>query len=169
MFALVGLYVVGALVASRLGSRVFSWQAVVLSRVPVVKNIYSLAKQTADAIYSPSGNRFSRVVFLEWPRPGVRALGFVTGHSHLPRDDRRLLVVYIPTVPNPTSGNLAFVPEDDVVEAGLTVEEAMKVVFSGGIVLPPELRVSLRGGLPEPASHLDSRPGDGASPQDQAN
>ena len=61
-----------------------------------------------------------------------------------------MLVVYVPTVPNPTSGNLAFVPEEDIVETEMSVEEAMKVVFSGGIVLPDDMRVRYRAGLPEP-------------------
>ena len=67
-------------------------------------------------------------------------MGFITGHCPSPaQDGKDLLVVYIPTVPNPTSGNLAFVTEDQVVETKLTVEEAMKIVFSGGMVLPEQM------------------------------
>ena len=145
--AVVVLYVIGALVSGKLGSLAVSWQSAVLGRIPIVRSIYGVSKQVADALSTPMDNRFSRVVFIEWPRPGMRAVGFVTGHWHSPENERALLVVYIPTVPNPTSGNLAFVTEDDVIETGMTVEEAMKVVFSGGIVLPDTLQVQLRRGL----------------------
>ena len=108
-----------------------------LSRIPVVKNIYSVANQATQALSTPLEHQFSRVVFIEWPRPGVRALGFVTGHIHA-RSERQqgTVVIYIPTVPNPTSGMLAWINEEDVMETDITVEDAMKVVFSGGIVLP---------------------------------
>ena len=149
---LLSLYLVGALVASRAGRRrVVAWQRAVLSRIPVVKTIYSVAHQATEALSSPLGHEFSRVVFLEWPRPGMRALGFVTGHSQALEDDgRSLVVVYIPTVPNPTSGNLAFVAEDEIIETYLSIEDAMKVVFSGGIVLPDGLRAKYISSLSRP-------------------
>jgi len=149
IFFLIVLYIVGLLVAWAGRSRVVRWQSVVLSRVPVVKTIYGVAQQATDALTSPSGHRFSRVVFLEWPRPGVTAMGFVTGHCHFPAEERTLLVVYIPTVPNPTSGMLAFVPEHEIMESDLTVEDAMKVVFSGGIVLPESMSIRSSASLTE--------------------
>ncbi len=134
------LYGMGLVVSGRVGRRrVVQWQGAVLSRIPIVRSIYGVAHQATEALASPSGHRFSRVVFLEWPRPGFMALGFVTGHCHLPQQQETLMVVYIPTVPNPTSGNLAFVAERDIIETDMTVEDAMKVVFSGGIVLPPTM------------------------------
>ncbi len=134
------LYGMGVLVSGRVGRRrVVQWQGAVLSRIPIVRSIYGVAHQATEALASPSGHRFSRVVFLEWPRAGYMALGFVTGHCHLPVQEETLMVVYIPTVPNPTSGNLAFVSERDIIETDMSVEEAMKVVFSGGIVLPPTM------------------------------
>ena len=134
------LYGMGLVVSGRVGRRrVVQWQGAVLSRIPIVRSIYAVAHQATEALASPSGHRFSRVVFLEWPRAGYMALGFVTGHCHLPQQQETVMVVYIPTVPNPTSGNLAFVAERDIIETDMTVEDAMKVVFSGGIVLPPTL------------------------------
>ena len=114
-----------------------------LSRIPVVKSIYDVANQTTQALSTPREDAFSRVVFLEWPRPGVKALGLVTGQCVLPHDDRTMLVVYIATVPNPTSGMLAVIPEDDVVDAGISVEQAMKIIFSGGIVIPEGLQETI--------------------------
>ena len=130
------LYLVGLLVSGRVGSMVIAVEGAVLTRIPVIKSIYGVVRQITETLSSPSDQHFSRVVFVEWPRPGCRALGFVTGHSHAAVEEEMFLVIYIPTVPNPTSGNLAFVPEKDVIESNMTVEEAMKLVFSGGIVLP---------------------------------
>ena len=132
--SLLVLYLVGAFLSGR---RLQSWQDAILSRVPLVSTIYSVSRQSIEALSSPTGHHFSRVVFLEWPRPGVRAMGFVTGHLHAGiSQGPPTVVVYIPTVPNPTSGMLAWVPEDEVIETDFTVEEAMKAVFSGGTVLP---------------------------------
>ena len=144
---LIGLYLIGATVSARLGRRAFDVQNAVLTRVPVVKSIYVLARQATDALSSPLEREINRVVFIEWPRPGFMALGFVTGYiGPLEPDGPSRLIVYVPTVPNPTSGNLAFVAEDDVIDTDITVEEAMKTVFSGGIVPPVIGSVRRRGG-----------------------
>ena len=146
---LVLFYVVGAFFA---GERLRAWQDAILSRIPVVKTIYGVVRQATEAISSPMGHHFSRVVFIEWPRPGVKAMGFVTGHL-VGQDSMggTQVAVYIPTVPNPTSGMLAFVPEDDIIESNISVQDAMKTVFSGGIVLPqPRQQPSLH-----PVSSLD--------------
>ena len=128
------LYFIGAFLS---GKRVQAWQDAVLTKIPIFRSIYGVARQATDALSSPARARYSRVVFVEYPRPGVLALGFVTGHIHAVEEGRvGTIVVYIPTVPNPTSGMLAWLPSDQVIETPITVEEAMKVVFSGGIVLP---------------------------------
>lgn len=151
LFAIVLLYLIGVLVSGKAGQRAVSWQNAVLTRVPVVKGIYGLAKQAADAMSSPMGSEYRRVVFVEWPRPGFLALGFVTSNSRHPLDpnSETLLVVYIPTVPNPTSGNLAFIRESEVIETNITMEEAMKIVFSGGTVLPDGLGTVNRVNAPQ--------------------
>ena len=141
---LVLFYFLGVLVT---GERGQNWVAMAinafLGRIPIVKSIYDVANQTTQALSTPRENAFSRVVFLEWPRPGVRALGLVTGQCVLPHDDRTMLVIYIATVPNPTSGMLAVIPEDEVMDAGISVEQAMKIIFSGGLVIPEGLQETI--------------------------
>ena len=156
-------YFVGALVMAGSRRRVVQLQSAILSRIPVVKTIYGVARQAADAL-ATSQHSFSRVVLLEWPRPGVTAMGFVTGHCHLPADNQTMLVVYIPTVPNPTSGMLAILPETEVNDTDISVEEAMKMVFSGGIVLPEAMRFGplLTPKQPDPGARLESSADDGA-------
>ena len=142
--ALVGFYSLGMLVTGEKGqNRVSIGINAFLSRIPIVKSIYDVVNQTTQALSTPREKAFSRVVFLEWPRPGVRALGLVTGQCVLPHDNRTMLVIYIATVPNPTSGMLAVIPEDEVVDAGISVEQAMKIIFSGGIVIPEGLRETI--------------------------
>ncbi len=149
VLAIVLLYTVGALYASRIGQILLGWQRAVLTRIPVARRIYTVAQQAADSLSAGSQHQFSRVVFLEWPRPGVLAMGFVTARCVHPRDpDAELLAIYIPTIPNPTSGMLAFARDDEVTDTNLSVEDAMKVVFSGGIVMPDTLQTVRREELP---------------------
>ena len=136
----VALYVIGLLISFRLGKWVISLIGVVLLRVPVIKVIYRLMLQVTNVVASDYG--FSRVVFIEWPRDGMVALGFVTGRVQSKDREHSLVTVYIPTIPNPTSGNMAFVNEDDVMETDISVDDAMKLVFSGGFVLPDTLAIA---------------------------
>ncbi len=136
----VALYVIGLLISFRLGKWVISLIGVVLLRVPVIKVIYRLMLQVTNVVASDYG--FSRVVFIEWPRDGMVALGFVTGRVQSKDREHSLVTVYIPTIPNPTSGNMAFVNEDDVMETDISVDAAMKLVFSGGFVLPDTLAIA---------------------------
>jgi len=134
------LYIVGSFFS---GKRSQAWQDAILSRIPVVRTIYGVARQATEGLTSATGQHFSRVVMVQWPRHGVHAMGFVTGHyDHVDEEGGTMVAVYIPTVPNPTSGMLAFFSEDDIVETSVTVQDAMKMIFSGGVVLPklPERR-----------------------------
>ncbi len=130
-------YLVGALTMTALGRKAMEGYSWALYNIPIVHTIFGVTKQ---AITSFSGQfNFSRVVFVEWPRDGMMAMGFVTGRVSSANGEKSIVAVYIPTVPNPTSGNMAFVIEDDVMETNLSVDAAMKLVFSGGIVLPDSI------------------------------
>ncbi len=149
---IVVLYIVGSLVASRSGKRVIDWPNAIIDRIPTVRTIYGVVKQAADTLSSPMSQQFKRVVFVEWPRTGFMAMGFVTGQFYSHSDDRTLLCVYIPTAPNPTSGNMAFLSEDSVFDSDMTLEEGMKVVFSGGIVLPDVVQIESQVRVTESSS-----------------
>ena len=146
------LYFFGMLMTVKIGRMAVDIKVAILSHIPVVKNIYGVAKQATDSLTTPSGQEVNRVVLIEWPRPGLFALGFTTGHSHASHpDDAVLVVVYIPTVPNPTSGNLAFVREEEVYATDITMEEAMKIVFSGGVVVPESMKMHETAKVPSPS------------------
>ena len=127
-------YLAGLVLATGIGRKVMEFKDAAMRVIPIARTIFGVTQQ-ATTVLTPQYN-FSRVVFLEWPREGMAAMGFVTGRVFSSDNDRSLVLVYVPTVPNPTSGNMALVNEDDVMETDLTVQDAMKLVFSDGIVLP---------------------------------
>ncbi len=140
LLALAILLVVGAVASNFLGRRLLGWGDKALHRIPVVRSIYSGVKQVSDTLFSENGNAFRTAVLLEWPRPGVWTIGFVTGApggdvpNHLPGE---YLSVYVPTTPNPTGGYFVMLRKSDCIELRMTVDEALRYVISMGVVVPP--------------------------------
>jgi uncharacterized membrane protein len=126
------IYLAGLLATNVLGNQLLKLGDKLLSRIPLVNAIYSSSKQLIK-VFKEGKSSYRRAVFVEWPRPGVKAVGFVT--AEVERDGEKLVVVYIPTMPNPTSGFALFFREAEVLESGMTVEEAVKFVVSGGAVV----------------------------------
>ena len=133
-------YLVGLLTTTRLGKGTIGLLKDVMGSIPVVRGLLAVTRQATTMVTSEYS--FSRAVFLEWPREGMVALGFVTARVAKAGSTESLALVYIPTVPNPTSGNMALVSEDDLFETDLTVENAMRLVFSGGIVPPDAITLA---------------------------
>ena len=129
---LVVIYLAGMLATNVLGTQLLKLGDDLMSRIPLVKSIYSSSKQLTK-VFREGKSSYRRAVFVEWPRPGVKAVGFVT--AEVVRNGERLVVVYIPTMPNPTSGFALFFREEDVFDSGMTVEEALKFVVSGGAIV----------------------------------
>ena len=117
-----------------------------MTRIPVVRSIYSSVKQVSDTLFSGSGHAFSKALLVQYPRRGAWTIAFLTGKpggevaAHLGDD---FLSIYVPTTPNPTSGFFLIVPRADVVELAMSVDEALKYVISMGVVAPPPARVPL--------------------------
>jgi uncharacterized membrane protein len=137
------LALIGALTAGLLGRWVLQTGERILARMPVVRSIYSATKQVFETVLAQQSNAFRDVVLVEYPRRGIWAVGFITGVTrgevqNLTEDET--VNVFLPTTPNPTSGFLLFVPAKDVVYLDMGVEEAIKMVISGGIVTPPDRR-----------------------------
>ena len=140
MLLILIFYFSGLVVSPKVGRMTVAAQHAVFSRIPVVKSIYGLTEQVAGHLSSYDKQNFSRVVLVEWPKPNVYALGFVTGQTTLQGDEEDRVSIYIPTVPNPTSGMFALMSQSEVVDTDITVEEALKLVLSGGIVLPEKMK-----------------------------
>ncbi|HZT50637.1 MAG TPA: DUF502 domain-containing protein [Stellaceae bacterium] len=140
LIAVVGLTLVGALTAGYLGRLLVRLSERILARMPVVRGIYSAAKQIFETVLASKSNTFREVVLTEWPRQGMWTVAFVTAH---PDGEIReqvgpdAIAIYVPTTPNPTSGYLMFVRRRDVVTLPMSIEEGIKLVISGGIVAPP--------------------------------
>jgi uncharacterized membrane protein len=118
----------------------------VLQAIPFAGQVYKTLQQILETFFQDSKAKFRRVVLIEYPRQGVWSLGFVTGILSSPlqsRFDREMLNVFIPTTPNPTSGWYAVVSEDDVIDVAISIEDAFKVLISGGIVTPEDYSVSI--------------------------
>jgi len=123
--------------------------------IPVAGSIYGAVRQLFEAIFeSDAGSRFNRVVLIEYPRKGLYALAFTTGPARgivQNATPGRMINCFLPTTPNPTSGFYLLVPEAEIIELELTVEEAFKLVMSAGLVSPEDDPDAPRPPLPRPA------------------
>ena len=136
----------------------FGWELVrlgerLLTRVPVARSIYGAVKQLLEAIFvSSSPTSFRRVVLIEYPRKGLYALAFTTGPARgivQEATPQAMINCFVPTTPNPTSGFYLLVPEEELLEVDLSVEDAFKLVMSAGLVTPPS---PASGAVPAPPS-----------------
>lgn len=127
---------IGALASSLAGRWFVARLDRVIRRLPFVRGIYSSTQQLADALFVTQSS-LRKAVIAEYPRRGLLAVGFLTSSRRfLLADGRKAVLVYFPTTPNPTSGWLAIIPEDEVVETDMTTDECLKLVVSGGVVSP---------------------------------
>tara|TARA_B100001540_G_C15691620_1_gene589539 strand:- start:380 stop:1030 length:651 start_codon:yes stop_codon:yes gene_type:complete len=130
---------IGALTPGLLGRTFLRFGERIVSKMPVVRSIYSAIKQIMETVMSTNSNSFREVVLVQYPRKELWVIGFVTGSTkgevkRTLSKDKNLINVFIPTTPNPTSGFLLFVPKKDLIYLDMSVEQAVKMVISGGIV-----------------------------------
>jgi len=120
--------------------RIFSAGERMFLKMPMVGRIYIATKQMSKAIFEDRKGIFKSAVLVEYPRKGVYSIGFITSDSKTgklhQKIEKKLVNIYIPTTPNPTTGMLLLVPEDEIIPLNVKIEEAMKLVMSGGIVTP---------------------------------
>jgi uncharacterized membrane protein len=138
------IFLGGLLATNIMGRRVVKMWEDFMQRVPLVRGIYTTIKAMMDVLSFQDANKgaakYSRVVMIEFPRKGQYALALVTGVTPGEVQDvspDRVINVYVPTSPNPTSGYLLFVPESELIPVSMSVDEAMKMMFSGGMYTPP--------------------------------
>lgn len=142
LIAFVVITMVGFLTANLIGRSIVGYGEYLLSRMPVVRSIYSALKQIFETVFREDSDSFQAVVLVQYPRKGLWALAFVAtdtlGETQARLDEPagQTVSVFLPTTPNPTSGFLLFVPKDDVIWMNMSVEEAAKLVISAGLVAP---------------------------------
>ena len=142
--------IVGWLTTNFFGKKVFQIGELLIEKIPFVRRIYKGSKQVVSSIAEADTSAFRKVVLIEFPRRGLLAIGFVTGESRgevqeLTREN--MLNVFVPTMPNPTSGFLIFSPLEELTEVSMTIEEGIKYVVSGGLVTPPVFKIIEAKGL----------------------
>lgn len=136
-----------------LGRRLIGSGERILARIPLISRIYRAVRQIRDVFMGRGGAVFQHVCVVEYPRPGLYAVAFVTSSEQgLVQNvlDRELIAVFVPTTPNPTSGYLVYLPPEDVKFLDISVEEAMKLVVSGGAYIPGSEADELHASTPVP-------------------
>jgi uncharacterized membrane protein len=129
------IFLAGVIAGNIYGRKVLQRSESFLKEVPMVREIYGLFKQVLESVMLPNKGGFREVVLVEFPRQGMKTIGFITNRVK-DVSGRKLVNVYIPTTPNPTSGYLEIIPEEDVVRLDMSVDDAIKMVVSGGMVSP---------------------------------
>ena len=139
IISIITITFIGAITPGFIGRTLLKAGERILNKMPVVRSIYGAIKQIMETVMSTNSDSFREVVLVEYPRKGIWVIGFVTGETKgevqsLTKD--KVINIFVPTTPNPTSGFLLFIPQKDLVYMGMKVEYAVKMVISGGIVTP---------------------------------
>ena len=132
------IVLLGAITRNFFGRRMVQFGESAISKIPFARTFYLSVKQIVQAFFfSANMKNMKRVVLVEYPRKGIHAIGFVTAVSEPRRNhnvtDRKLVNLFIPTTPNPTSGIYVMVAEDDLLELNISVEDAFRLIVSAGI------------------------------------
>jgi uncharacterized membrane protein len=135
------LYFLGLIVSNVVGQQIFGLLDRIASRVPLVRTTYNVGRQLSSTFSLPEKQVFRRAVLVQYLKPGIWTIGFVTGTIiDKSNNDELLLKVFIPTPPNPISGTMVVVKESQTRNPGWSIDEALKAVISGGVIGPAEIR-----------------------------
>jgi len=129
----------GIIATNYAGHKLFEAAEYFFKRIPLVRSIYFPIKQLTETIYGSANATFRRVVLVEYPSPGIYTIGFITSEGIKEIEDKlgkTVVCIFVPTTPNPTSGMFVMVPSGNVVALDMGVEDAIKLVVSGGIAKP---------------------------------
>lgn len=128
----------GIITTNFIGARVYHHGDRILGRLPLVRIFYTASKQLVDSVLAPRERAFSEVVLIEYPRKGLYAVGFLSNRCRVleKAGERKMSLVFIPSTPTPFSGMVVAVPDEDVYPVKMSVEEAVKLLVSGGIAAP---------------------------------
>tara|TARA_B110000495_G_scaffold131877_1_gene115096 strand:- start:8402 stop:9034 length:633 start_codon:yes stop_codon:yes gene_type:complete len=141
LLALVIIFTTGLIAANFIGKSLVDWWESFLDKIPLVRNIYSPLKKFSELILSDQTQSFSKVLLIEYPRKGLYSLCFQTSKNLgeiEKKSGRDVVCVFVPTTPNPTSGLILMVPQEDVIELDMSVEDGLKMIISLGVVVPVE-------------------------------
>jgi uncharacterized membrane protein len=135
---------VGWLARSIIGRHLIKFGDMILERIPLFNRIYVVLRQISRAMLSEKSDMFSAVVLVEFPRPGLQSVGFITGRLKAETQGEAkgdVYAIFVPTTPNPTTGFMLMATEDEFQRLNMSIEEGMKMVISGGVVLPEAQKI----------------------------
>ena len=139
IIAFISFILIGLIFSTLFGKAILGYFDNLITRIPFAGNVYKAIKQITET-FSNADAAYQKVVLIEYPRKDIYAIGFMTGETKGEIKDRKkidMVNVFVPTTPNPTSGFLLFIPKEDAVELDMSVEDAIKLVVSAGMVVPP--------------------------------
>ena len=139
ILTLLVLIVTGIFAANFVGKSMVNFGEKIFKKIPIVRSVYSAAKNFADIVFSDTGQSFKKVLLIQYPRKGVYSLAFQTS-TNLGEVQKKtgsdVVCTFVPTTPNPTSGFIIIIPKEDVIELDMDVDEAFKMIVSLGVVVP---------------------------------
>jgi uncharacterized membrane protein len=155
LIALVGVCVLGVVLTSVVGKALWRMIEKFIMNTPFLRQVYPYVKQITDFLLKPGEQEklFSRVVLVEYPRKGLWSIGMVTGSGIkkiVDKEEKEFLTVFIATTPSPITGFVILVPKDEVIDAGMTIEDALRFIVSGGVISPQLSEGNKTGALPIP-------------------
>lgn len=139
LLSVIVIFLTGLLAANIVGRGMLGLWESILRRIPIVRSIYTASKNFAEVVFSDSGQSFKKVLLIEYPRSGVYSLAFQTATSLGEVQERTgedVICCFVPTTPNPTSGYIIAIGKDEVIELDMTVDQALKMIISLGVVVP---------------------------------
>ncbi len=131
------IFFLGVLVTNFLGRKIFNIGERIVKKVPVVNTIYSTLKQITETFTKGTSDTFQGAVYIQYPRQGLWTMAFISGESKT-KDGIPYYHLFVPTTPNPTSGFFLMIPQADAVPTGMSVEDGLKTIISGGMLAPEE-------------------------------
>ena len=139
LLSLLVVFITGVIATNYLGKYIVHMGEAMVARIPLVRTIYNAVKQVLETIFSSNSQAFRKVLLIEYPRKGLWSIAFQTGQTDELFNDKtgeEMITVFIPTTPNPTSGYLLLIPDKEAIELDLTIDAALKMIISLGVVQP---------------------------------
>lgn len=131
------IYAIGFIVSNVLGKRIYGFFEKILQKIPLVSYIYTTIKQITDTLTLSQKQTFKKVVYIEYPKKDIWTIALVTGESK-DHSGEMYYHLFVPTTPNPTSGFMLYIKQENAIETNLTIDEGLKIVISGGMLGPED-------------------------------
>ena len=137
----IAIYLIGAITRSYLGHKAFGVGESIVTRIPIIKSIYTSGRKFTDALFIEKAG-FKKTVIVEFPKAGVYSIGFLTNESGWEIKGKETVNVFVPTIPNITTGFYLLVPRSELIDTEMTIDDALKTIISGGVIIPDKRKYS---------------------------